>query len=104
MSEMFGSSDFEKAFQSFLAQRVELKDEGKFLVETACMDPETRTIYGYLEAFLVYRNLKGTGSNLEKFKKPLKTMGRAKWGRGVMDDLALFVGLGEGQGINLFKS
>jgi hypothetical protein len=104
MSDLFSSSSFEDAFKSFLAQRVSLLPKGRFLVDTACMDMKTREIYGYLIAYLEYRNLRGKKkSSLERFKKPLVIMGQSKWYRGVLDDLGLFIGLEEGQGIDLLK-
>jgi hypothetical protein len=69
-----------------LSQRVSQKI--KFFALTACMNPEQRELYGFLE---MYERFTGDDS-LEGFKELVQIWGRSLWGRTELSDLGFAIG------------
>jgi hypothetical protein len=69
-----------------LSQSVSRKN--KFFAVTACMNPQQREMYGFLEMYELFTKDK----SLSEFKKLIQIWGRSIWGRTELTDLGFALG------------
>jgi len=76
---------------TLLGQQVAKIKDGKFLSKTACMDQQTRELMAILDFVEKGEDTEGK-KEIEEIKPLFQDLGRAKWQRDVITDLALLLG------------